>query len=67
MQTFFSHLKIASLGGIQKRYPIFGYVGFQKFDITMLPQTLQWVIIGDGWVGRSKNGLKNRISFVDGP
>ena len=24
-------------------------------------------IIGDGWVGRSKNGAKNWISFMDGP
>ena len=48
--------------------PFFGrWVGFQKSDITMLKQPLHWVKIGDGWVGRSKNGLKNRLSFVDGP
>ena len=44
-----------------------GWVGFQKSDITMLRQSLHWVKIGDGWVGRSKNGPKNRISFLDGP
>ena len=43
------------------------WVGFQKLDITMLKQSLHWVKIRDGWVGWSKNGQKNRISFMDGP
>ena len=43
------------------------WVGFQKSDITMLNLSSHWVKIGDGWVGRSKNGPKNRISFTDGP
>ena len=34
------------------------WVGFQKSDVTMLKQPLYWVKIGDGWVGRSKNGQK---------
>ena len=34
------------------------WVGFQKSDITMLKQSLHWVKIGDGRVGRSKIGQK---------
>ena len=33
----------------------------------MLKQSLNWVKNGDGWVGRSKNGPKNWIFFMDGP
>ena len=55
-------------GASRKDIRFFGrWVGFQKLDMTMLKQPLHWVKIGDGWVGRSKNGLRNWISFVDGP
>ena len=56
------------LGSSRKNIRFLGrWVGFQKSDITMLKESLQRVKIGDGWVGRSKNALKNRISFMDGP
>ena len=43
------------------------WVGFQKSDITMLKQSLYWVKIGDGWLGRSKNGPKIGYSLWMAP
>ena len=43
-------------GVVLPKWDILFWVGPQKSDI-----------IGYGWVGRSKKGPKNRISFMDGP
>ena len=42
-------------------------VGLPKSDILFWVGPPKSDIIGYGWVGRSKIGPKNRISFKDGP
>ena len=42
-------------------------VGFQKSDIAMPKQSLQWEKIGYGLVGWSNIGQKIKYPFIDGP
>ena len=47
------------LGAFRKDIRYLGrWVGFQTLDFTMLKQSSHCVKIGDGWVGRLKDGQK---------